>query len=238
MERQLESSGMTCPYTLAAYQVHGASGSITLLDRLVLGETQLPWMPVFPRIEHHSRRVFVPRDGIGVTIFRLDNDRLVMETTLACPYHNRIDIISADTIYACDLFDNVKVFRDGKIILTLEKPDTVQKGPAGVAVLGNSILVRHDTNVMAIYRHGSPTPVRVLPSHEGTQGPNAISTDCQRHFLVHETYGNSVFVFDVSGNLRHTLNIGTSVSNAPVDCAVVNRQLWVGCSKGDIVIMS
>ena len=47
---------------------------------------------------------------------------------------------------------------------------------------------------------------------------------------------NFIFAMDFNGNLRHTVSIDNGYT--PWDCAVVNRQLWVGCVRGDIVIMS
>ncbi len=226
--------------SLAVYQVHRDSGDITLLDRLEMWKTYLLWF-VCPRVERHSRRVFVPCRDRGVIVVCLYGDRLVRERTLTCVKEaDGVDVMSPDTIYVCDWLSNsvhVVDVRDDRITTTLKKPDTVKDGwPHSLAVLGDSVLVGYTGGTLVFYHHGSPAPVRVIPHPRGLQVLSAVSTDCQRHFMLADYKTKSILVIDVNGELRHTVNINTDSETR--DCAVVNRQLWVGCYNGDIILMS
>ncbi len=211
------------------------------MDRLKLW-TDWP-RSVRPHVDHHSLRVFVSAYDRGVFIARLIGERLIRERTLTCvkPAHH-VDVMSLDTIYVSD-YDSHSVrvvdVKDDKITSTLETPDTVRDElPVSLAVLGDSIIVGYaypGTKLVA-YSHGSPTPVRVIPNPWGMQNVNSISTDCHSHYIVTDNINKSVLVIDVSGNLRHKVNFDTESEMR--DCIVVNRQIWLGCDNGEIVIMS
>ena len=228
-------------FSLAVYQVHGDSGDITLVERLELGMGVF-W-PACPRIENHSKRVFIPCENSGVTVARLDSDRLVREKTLTCASNaTSVDAVSPDTIYVCDVGRRsvlVVDVRDDSITSMLNKPDKTRSIPYKLAVLGDCVMVSYDSGTLTIYRHGSPDCLKVIPWNEGVLGGSILSTDCQHNFLEikPQIKSQSVYVRDVSGNLRHTVNFDSDDSH-PVCCAVVNRQLWVGCQDGDIVIMT
>ncbi len=235
--REVKSGGHS--YSLAVYFVQ--SGDITLLDRLELGTGY--WWPLSPRVDRHSRRVFVACGDSGVTVARLDGDRLVRERTLTCVRDAvSVDVMSADTAYVGDRDShNVCVVdvRNDRITSTLETPDSVKgKTPYSLAVLGDSVMVRYGypNTTLVVYSHGSHGLVRVIPNPGGLQFVSAVSTDCHSNFLVTDIRTESVFVMDASGNLRHSVNI--SAGSGPVDSAVVNRQLWAGCDNGNVVIMS
>ncbi len=226
-------------HSLAVYQVQDDSGDITLLDRLELW-TGKDWY-VCPRVERHSRRVFVPCGDIGVIVAHLDGDKLVRGRTLNCVREPvSMDVMSPDTVYIQNVVDSsihaVDV-RDDRITSTLEMPDAVKDElPNRLAVLGDTIMVNYTDNTMVVYRHGSPAPVRVVPHPNGLQIVTAVSTDGHSHFTVTDWKAKSIFAMDFNGNLRHTVIIDNAYT--PWDCAVVNGQLWVGCVGGDIVIMS
>ncbi len=178
----------------------------------------------------------------GVKVARLDGDRLVREKTLTCVSEPiSVDVLSPDTVYIGDM-ERVHVVdvRDDRIMLTLEKPDPVElhEDPYRLAVLGNTVMVFYGNLAggLVVYSHGNSVPVRVITHPEGLQSVSAISTDCQRHFLLTDQFADSVFVIDASGNLCHTVNTGTD--GRLIDCGVVNKQLWVGTSSGHIIIMS
>ncbi len=230
-------------HSLAVYLVQRDSGEITLLDRLELTGWKFEVeVSMCPRIDRHSRRVFIPCGLSGVTVAHLDGDRLVRERTLVCVREAaNVDIMSSDTVYVGDRDSrsvHVVDVRNDRITSTLAKPDTVRdRWPSSLAVLGDSVIVSYGASgpSLVVYRHGSPTPVRVIiPTEEQSVG--AVSTDWQHNILLTNREIESVFVTDISGRLCHTVNIATY--SGPVDCAVVNRQLWVGCYYGDIVIMS
>ncbi len=237
-ERDVESGRHN--YSLAVYQVHRDSGDITLLDRLELGEgDQVLWY-IHPRADRHSRRVFVPCRDIGVTVARLDGDRLVREMTLTSVKHpESVDVMSPDTVYVGDWHsDSVHAVdvKNDKITLTLTKPDTVKRLPWRLKVLGDSVIVCYGYDTLVVYHHGSPAPVRVIPCPGGLQFVSAVNCHSQDHLMLTDWKVKSVFVIGLSGDLRHTVNINPD--SHPVDCVVVTRQLWVGCLNGDIIIMS
>ncbi len=194
-----------------------------------------------PHVDRLSQQVFVPCWGNGVTVARLDSERLEREGTLTCVrFTFSVDVMSPNTIFVCEASsDSVYVVdvRNDRLISRLETPDTVRgKMPYRLSVLGDSVIVDYGDTVhtLVVYRHGGPA--RVIPHPGGLKVVTPVSTDWQRHFLLTD-YGNkSVFVMDASGKLHHTVNIDT-VSELR-DCAVINRKLWVGCGNGDIVIMS
>ncbi len=229
-------------YSLAVYRVHSDSGDITWLHSETVLE--MGYSPLFlsPRMDRHSRRVFIPCPDNGVTVVHLDGDRLERESTLTCvKYAVSVDVMSPDTVYVGDKDSNsVRVvdITDDRITATLETPDTVgDEPPYSLAVLGDSVMVCYGKCTLVIYRHGSCTPVRVIPHPRGLRDVTAISTDCRSNYIVTDYEIRSVFIIDANGELCHTVNIPHTDSE-PWDCAVVNQQLWVGCNNGDIVIMS
>ena len=249
--REVEPGGNKV--SLAVYRVSIDSGDITLLDRLELEESGGSFSAC-PRIERHSRRVFVPCWSSGVTVARLREVRLVVEKTLTCVmYAYSVDAMSPDTVYVCD-WESASVLvvdvRDDMIKSTLKTPDTVMGAPQRLAVLGDSFIVSYAErdDSLVVYRHGSPAPIRVIeaavPAPSGPLPPpsgpkprvSAVSIDRHLHFMVTGLNRNCVLVSDGSGNLRHTVNVDTAGFTR--DCAVIGRQLWVGCSNGDIIIMS
>ncbi len=236
--RQVESSGYS--WSLAVYQVDSDSGDITLLDRLELemGEQRLS---VCPRVDRHSWRVFVPLRGSGVTVARLDGDRLIRHKTLTCVRDAvSVDVKSPDEVYVSD-WSSRSVYivnvRDDRITSVLEKPETVSdEWPRRLAVLGDSVMVGYTGSILVVYHHGSPAPVRVIPRPAGLGEVIAISTDWHSNFLLTDYDTSCLFAMDVDGNVRHKVNIDSD--SMTEDCAVVRRQPWVGCRNGDIVIMS
>ncbi len=234
--------------SLTVHSVQSDNGHITWLDTLTeMGEGG--WLPVSlcPRVDRHSRRVFVPCLGSGVTVARLDGDRLVRERTLTCVRGAlSVDVMSPDTVYVCDVGRSVHLVNitDNRIISTLEKPDTLRyKPPRSLAVLGYSVMVCYgiDDPTLVVYRHGSPAPVRVIPRTGGLERVTTVSTDCRSNYIVTDRWTRSVCIIASDGELRHTVNIphtDSDTDSGPQDCAVVNRQLWVGCGNGDIVIMA
>ncbi len=227
--------------SLSVYRVQSDGGHITRLDTLTgLGMGHWNMVSLCPRMDHHSHRVFVSCQHSGVTVARLDGDRLVRERTLTC-VRNAISVgaMSPDNVYVGD-YDNDSVhvvdIRDDRKTATLEKPATLWgERPDSLAVLGDSVMVCYGYSTLAMYRHGSLAPVRVI-APGGLERVTAISTDFQSNYIVTDET-RSVFIIDNNGDLRYTANIPHTDSE-PRDCAVVNRQLWVGCLTGDIVIIS
>ncbi len=223
--------------TLAAYRVHTDSGDITLLDRLDLRTSVQSSFSRSPRVDRHSHRVFVPCGHYGITVARLHGDRLVRERTLTSVIPAvSVDVMFPDTVYM-NTFHSVHIVdvRDDRITLTLQKPDTKHL-PTCLAVMGDSIIVGDIDGTLILYRHGNCAPVRIISCPGGLQHMHAVSTDRQSHFMLTDISKSSVLVMDVNMNLLHTVKIRSQFM--PLECTVVNSQLWVGCLLGDIVILS
>ena len=225
---------------LTVHSVQPDSAHITELDTLtVLLEKRYLAPSLRPRMDHHSRRVFIPCLDSGVTVARLDGDRLVTERTLTCIRRAlSVDVMSPDTVYVGDSDSRsvhvVNVIAN-RITSTLMKPDTLRdQPPYSLAVLGDSVMVGYSGSNLVIYRHGSPAPVRVIPRPGGLMEVSAISTDYHSNFIVTGGNTSSMFIIDSAGNLHHTIKHTASM---PEDCVVVNGQLWVSDFYG-IVIMS
>ncbi len=244
VERHIESD--TDSTSLAVYRLQGDSGDITLLDRLELWTgSGLGSTPVCPRVDRHGLRVFVPCHDSGVTVACLDGDRLVRERTLTCVLNAvSVDVMSQDTVYVVDGSSNsvhVVDVRHDRITSTLEAPDTVRLGgacPYSLAVLGDGIMVSYGSadHTLVLYRNGSNAPVQVMTSPGGLKHVTSVSNDCHNNYLVTDYKSQSIFVMKVNGELRHTVNI--NADSKTMDCVVVNKQVWVGCQNGDLVVMS
>ncbi len=230
-------TGNSYKYSLAVYRIETGHSDrdiilLTLLDRLELG-TGRSWSSVYPRVNNHSRRVFVPCRDRGVVVAYLNGDTLVRERTLTCVrYAVSVDVMSLNTAYVGDSSSVCVVdVRNNRISSTLEMPDIVRGQPYSLAVLGDTVMVSYGFTypTLVVYRHGSPAPVKVIQGYM-----SALSTDYQYHFLMTDCWTKSVYVMDTSGNLRHTVNM----DYGPYDCTVVKRKLWVGYGTGEIDIMS
>ncbi len=228
-------------WNLTVHRVQSDSGHITRLDTLTVVEAVYWLQSLCPRVDRHSRRVFVPCQGSGVTVARLDGDRLVRERTLTCVKKAvSVDVMSPDTVYVGDRYNtsvHVIDIKDDRKTATLEKPDTLRgQEPHSLAVLGDSVMVCYGYSSLVVYHHGSPAPVRVIPRPGGLENVTAVSTDCHSNYMVTDRYRSSVVITDADGEIHHTVTPDTD--SRLRDCAVVNRQLWVGCLNGDIIIMS
>ncbi len=208
--------------SLAAYQVHGDSGGITLQDRLELQGLERLWpaCKCTPHVERNTRRVFLPL-GTTVIVAHLFGDKLLAERVLTGAKFGVIsmDAMSPDIIYVCaaDTSHRYPVHtidvREDRITSTLKRPRTVRGTEVSnkLAVLGDNVIVVYTCNYphrnpLVIYRHGHPAPVRVIHSPVRLQHLSAVDTDWQHNLILTER-AKSVFIVDVnSGNLRHTIH--------------------------------
>ncbi len=224
---------------LAVYHVGRDRADITLLDTLELGLLGLPLAMCHSRVERHSQRVFIPRRKRGVTVVQFSDDKLVTERTLTCVKGaDGVDVMSPDTIYVGSDGVYVVDVKNDRITSTLELPTKGMGKLFRLAVLGDIVMVADNNATAVLYHHGSPVPVKVITFPSGVMRYlPAISTDFHHHFLVTDHGTNCVLVLDVNGQLRHTLK---TVKTDPriQECAVVNRQVWVGFDTGDILILS
>ena len=195
-----------------------------------------------PCIDRHGHSIFIACVVGGVVIARLEGDRLVTEKTLRCVEKpHDVDVVSPDTICVCDgdtyTVKVVDVTHD-VVTATLLRPEEVimnGTGPMRLAVLGNCIMEMHGKTLI-IYHYDNIKPIEIIRVPESLNSVSAISTDGRGHFLLTDCETRAVFVVDMKGELRHRVDIQSDYKTC--DCAVVGRQLWVGCSEGDIVFLS
>ncbi len=236
-------------YRLAVYSVSDKD-TLTILDTLDLETFDVDRQ--HPRVDRHSGQVYIPCGRYGVRVARYDGGKLVLVTTLRCVKEaGTLAVVSSDTLYIGDRHSRavclVDVTQD-RVTYRLQKPRGLKTlGPTQIAFLGDTVLVYYYGGSLVLYRHGDPTPDKLLqhPS-QGTWSVdaqqrwyvNALTTDHHSSLLAVDGCFCNVYVLDVSGNLTHTISIpGLGVWN-PQDCTVVGEQLWVGCCKGEIIVMS
>ncbi len=218
----------------------GVGAIITHLDSMALAVDCRAYVRC-PHVNRHNSRVFIPCKDDGVLVARLEADSLVRENTLTCVNKpHDMAVISPNMVYISDWdSDTVKVVdvtRD-VITTTLKKPDEARyKRPFRLAALGDSIMVTYDGPILVVYHHDNIDPIRVIHTPEGLQNVSSISTDGRDHFLLTDCETRSLFVVNVKGTFKRRININTD--SKTLACAVVGRQLWVGCSNGDLIFMS
>ncbi len=221
-------------YRLAVYSVTDQD-TVTLLHTLDLeGDA---WDP---RVDRQSGQVYIPCQSRGVCVVSYDGSKLVPVTTLRCVGRaDSLAVVSTNTLYVCDRVSGtvylVDVTQD-RVTATLQPPQEVRgKEPHYIAVLGDTILVGYGYNLV-IYRHGVPTPGKLIPRPQGLESVTGLTTDHHSSFLASDAESDTVYVLDVGGNLTHTIPIPGD--RKPGDCTVVGGQLWVGCWNGHIIVMS
>ncbi len=255
---------------LAVYQMNSDSGSLILMDcmdleippedMLCMWETQRSGRLFSPSIDRHSHRVFLPV-LTSVLVVRLEGDKLVKERILhSVGQVLDLAVIPLDTLYVRDgwavhLVDGIHDTVTG----TLEKPALANPypRPCSVTVQGDNIVVCYGTDVitlrqsefsrysqysLAIYRHGSLTPIRVLHApniHGEWNRSHLLTAESEGHVLLLSRKNATVCVININENVfcvNHEINVNTGSDIC--DCTVVNSQLWVACDSGDIIIMS
>ncbi len=231
--------------TLQVYNVDNQD-NITLLDTL-----HMPGLK-HPRVDHQSGRVYIPYRGHGILVVKYDGSKLLRVRTMRCVQDvSSLAMVSPDTLYVCDNNSETVCLVDvttDRVTQRLQRPQRVpQYQDNYVAFLGETLLVYHKnpsrptlssrlTMKLVIYRHGASTPGKVIPNPQGMDLVNRLTTDNHSSFLLIHSFKRSVYVLDISGDVTHTIPIITD--SEPVACTVVRGKLWVGCSNGDIIVMS
>ena len=222
--------------TLAVYGVSDQE-TVTLLDTL-----DLEGLARDPRVDRQSGRVYIPCLDLGVCVVRYDGSKLLPDTTLRCVGDaDSLAVVSTDTLYVGDRVSYtvclVDVTQD-RVTARLQPPREVSGETVyRIAVLGDTVLVVYKfSNNLVIYRHGVPTPGKVIPRPQGLENVNALTTDHHSSFLLCDDESRSVYVLDISGNHTHTILMPGD--GTPWDCTVVGGQLWVGSNTRDIIVMS
>ena len=251
---------------LAVYQMNSDSGSLTLIDCMDLGMGLLLQIhgnhAISPSLDRHSHRVFIPVYYNGVLVARLEGDKLVEERILYS-VDSVIDlaVVPLDTLYVCDWGGRAVHIIDGihdTVTGTLETPVLTNSDlkPCNLAVQGDNIVVGYGRDLVTIlehllesesaiigfslvvYRHGSLTPIRVLHALEMFP-THFLTADSEGHVLLVQPKAVTLHVVNINGavyRVKHKITVNTD--SEICDGIVVNRQLWVACNNGDIVIMS
>ncbi len=230
-------------FRLAVYNVTNSKDTVTLLDTLALEGDEVGE----PHVGHQTGQVFIPNRCRGIYVVRYDGRKLVRINTLRCVENaGTLAVASPDTLYVCDLARKavclVDVTRD-MVTCTLEtlaQWEIENLGESYISVLGGTALVVNDERFpkkVFIHRHGvSCVSHEVLPQPQEMWSVSGLSTDNHTSFLLIDSVFHNVYVLDISGNFTHTIPIREE--RIPLDCIVVEGQLWVLCKDGDIVIMS
>ncbi len=192
---------------------------------------------------------------------KYDGCKLLVVTTLRCVRDvSSLAVASSDTLYVCDKNSQTVCLVDvtmDRVTQRLQKPRGASPDltPSHVAFLGETLLVYHNSTVtnyyshgassttttniskpLVTYRHGATTPVKVIPWSQNIYMAQALTTDNHSSFLMIGHYPPSVYVLNINGDLTHTIPIVSD--SEPVDCAVVGKKLWVGCSNREIIVIS
>ena len=229
---------------LAVYSV-SEQDSITLLDTLELEVDEYQF--ICPSFDRQSGRVYIPCGRHGIRVVRYDGSKLVPVTTLRCmEYATGLAVVSADTLYICDGYTVclVDVTQD-RVTDKLQAPEKYGVGysPCQIALLGDTLLVMYSFDsffYLAISRHCVPMPGKMLRRQPKLSGDwyTVLTTDHHSNFLLPNQGSddsNVVYVFDINGNLTHTIPIPEDKD--PTSCTVVRGQLWIACGT-EIIVMS
>ncbi len=222
-------------FRLAVYSVTDQA-TIILQDTLDLDE------PVYkPRVDRQSGQVYISCGPHGVCVVRYDGRKLVRVATLSKDMGSAISlaVMSQDTMYVGEEYTYTVYLRSAtqdRDIASLKEPWKERKWPNGIAVLGDTILVGYEDHDLALYRHGVSTPVKKLPQPPGLDDVSGLTTDYHSSFVLAGRDSDTVYVFDITGKRTH--NIPIPGNRRLWDCTVVERELWVGCYDGDIIVLS
>ncbi len=216
------------------YQVSGLR--LTLLDTVTL-EAGL-----FPRVDGHSQQVYMPRGSYqGVAVVSWEGNRLTTQRTLKCVGECRgMGVMSTHTMVVCDRdigSASVVSVTDDTVTARLSRPEEVgDQKPWMTAVLDDSVLMTYEGDSLVIYENGVSSAGTMVTWPAGLHSVNGVSSDGVSRFLLCDWESKAVFILDVSGKMCGKINIDTD--SWVEDCTVVDGNLWVGCSNGDIVVMS
>ncbi len=191
--------------------------------------------------------------GRGVCVVKNDGVKLVSYVkTLSCVKNiGAVAVVSSDTLYVCKCSSQdkcdppwlVDVSRDrviGKLKSLQEM--SVAGYPDGVAVLGDTVLVKYGNCGLVLYPHGIQGVGQRLRLPPDMQVVGDLTTDYHSNFLMVAHKHHYVHVLDITGKPTHNIPIPPwnrdKYARYPQACTVVEGQVWVGYSNGDILVMS
>ena len=182
-----------------------------------------------PSVDHYTGKIYIADRFRAVGVFWYDGTKLLELSSLICiSAPGELAVVSRDELYVCDSDDRtvslVDVNKD-RVTAKLIAPDKIgRQRPDSIAVVGETLLVSYiypELNLV-IYRHGIPTPGKMVPRPQGLRSVTALSTDNHLCFLVTDGESNAVYVLDLSGKLVRVI---PSPVNDIRDCIVVDGQL-------------
>lgn len=199
-----------------------------------------------PRVDHNSGWVYIPGGIFGVYVIRYDGSKLVRVAKLKCVRDARsVAVASTGRLYVCDRetksICQVDVSRD-MVTARLNTPPGMGS-IYGMAILGDTGIgvcdVFSNAKPLRLFSHTGmcsvPSPGKLLPWPKELESVYCLTTDHHSSFLL-TGFRSTVYVMDVNRNLTHTLTIPGD--RRLRDCTVMLGQLWVGCTNGDIIVMS
>ena len=194
---------MSYRYRLVVYSVSN-QGSVTQLDTL-----ELEGLAAEPRVDRQTGWVYIPCMSRGVCVVRYNGSKLVPVTTLKCvTWCDSLAVVSTNTLYVCDSERDAVYLVDvpqDMVTDRLHKPQEVMGLKACcLAVLGGTVLVKYGRSPWAcwgeadprlvIYRHGIPTPGKLIPWPHGLGDVPRLTSDHHSSFLLPNYKSRSVYV--------------------------------------------
>ncbi len=221
-------------YHLAVYRVtSGPWDDLTLLDAIVLERI---WGK--PRADPEGH-VYIPSHD-GVLVAQYIGNNLASNRTLKCvsdPWG--VAVANSGEIYVSDWQRRsvyvVDVLSD-TVVRMLHRPQQMEaETPSHLAVLGDSVLVCYGRNTLVVYHKGGVIADKLLTAPASLHAINSLCTDGQTHYVVGDETTGAVHVMSSSGKVLCTMQVPRHKQLR--DIAVVNRQIWVSCYSGDIILL-
>ena len=233
----VESEKHSFKSSLMAYNISGPRAERKLLD--YVDGRWFSRASGHPRIDRQSHRIYIPCGEDGVNVFRWQNNTLIGRTMRCMARAVSVAVNSVDTLFVCDNKErSVYLIQKStdSVIRELRRPTQLEhETPWHVSVLAKTVLVCYGSNTLVKYPSDVPTAGELLQAPDGLVNVSSITTDGHSSFLVTDSDGDSVFILDEQGHLRHRIRTGTGEIQ---DCAVVGSQLWLGYRYGEIGVMA
>ncbi len=199
------------------------------LDRFLM-QTYSPEARLVPHVDTCTHLVYVPCCGSGIQVLRRnDNDRLVTVRTLTCVTNVLcLCLYTNDTVLVGDATNKLVCLVHGtmnRVIRKVPPPEDLGATPPRcISTMKEQILVCYDRSNLVIYCNNGFTPGRVIKPPDGLGTVSSITTDRCSVFLL--ASGNSIFVLDYRGKLRHIIDVDAG-SQQLINCAVAQSELWL-----------
>ena len=194
----------------------------------------------YPRADDYTQQIYIPigYEG-GVLVVSWKDNSLTIQRILKCVgVCWSVAVLSPHELCACDQTKgHVIVVRvtDDSVTGKLEKPAQVEgAGPVAIAVLKSTILVRYGAHLV-VYENGVSSPGTMVTFPKVLSPLSGMSSDGVSTFFFCN-HGKNVSILDAKGKLCDNIDIDTD--SRVFDCTVGDGKLWVGCTNGEILVMS